>query len=126
MAQYLTLTPAFMPLQLKTYSADLPLGSLAVGVDNIRHDVFLSPSFTEQTRAYILERVGQAANLNLPSEKDPRRSSRNKPLDTSGWKRQLRDFLEASLTRAKYERKIERDLLLRVSLTKFLTQEITS
>ena len=33
-------------------------------------------------------------------------------------------MLQASLTRAKYEKKIELDLLLRVSLIKFLTQEI--
>src|SRR3954462_7383161 len=100
MAQHLTLTSPFTQLQLKTYSADLPLNSLAVGVDNIHHDVFLSPTWTEQTRAYILDRVRNAANLNLPSDKDPRRGSKNKPLDTGAWKRQLRDLLDASLTRA--------------------------
>jgi hypothetical protein len=28
-------------VNLKTYSAELPMGRLAVGVDNIHHDVFL-------------------------------------------------------------------------------------
>ncbi len=42
------------------------------------------------------------------------------------WKRQLLELLQASLTRAKYEKKIELDLLLRVALIQFLTQEISN
>lgn len=110
---------------LKLYAAELPLGSLAVGVDNIHHDVFLSPQWTEQTRLYILERVRQATNLNLTVERDPRRG-RVKVPDTGSWKRQLLELLQGGLTRAKYEKKIEIDLLLRVALIKHLTQEITN
>jgi hypothetical protein len=109
--------------ELKPYSADLPLGSLAVGVDNIHHDVYLSPQWTEQTRAYVLERVRQASGLSLAVEKNPRRGKSKVP-ETAAWKRQLLDLLQASLTRAKYEKKIEIDLLLRVALIKFLTMEI--
>jgi hypothetical protein len=113
--------------ELKTYAAELPLGSLAVGVDNIHHDVFLSPLWTEQTRLYILERVRQASNLNLAVEKDPRRGKpKPKVLDTGAWKRQLLDLLQGSLTRAKYQKKIEIDLLLRVAVIKHLTLEITN
>jgi hypothetical protein len=111
--------------ELKAYAAELPLGSLAVGVDNIHHDVFLSTLWVEQTRLYILERVRQAANLNLAVEKDPRRRKVKVP-DTGAWKRQLLELLQGGLTRAKYEKKIEIDLLLRVALIKHLTQEITS
>src|SRR5712671_3658158 len=111
--------------ELKPYAAELPLGSLAVGVDNIHHDVYLSPQWTEQTRAYLLERVRQAANLNLAVEKDPRRG-KAKVADTAAWKRLLLELLQASLTRAKYEKKIETDLLLRVALIKYLTSEITA
>ncbi len=125
MAQPVTLSSASLPLQLKIYAADLPLSSLAVGVDNIHHDVFLSPSWTDQTRLYILERVRQAAQLNFTIERDPRRA-KPRPPDSGAWKRLLRDLLHHSLTRAKYEKKIERDLLLRVALAKFLTQEIGS
>jgi hypothetical protein len=110
---------------LKAYAAELPLGSLAVGVDNIHHDVFLSPLWIEQTRLYILERVRQAAGLNLAIEKDPRRG-KTKVLDTGAWKRQLLDLLQGSLTQAKYRKNIEIDLLLRAALIKHLTQEITN
>lgn len=93
--------------ELKPYAAELSLGSLAVGVDNIHHDVFLSPQWTDQTRIYLLERVRQAANLNIGFEKDPRRGKAKVP-DTAVWKRHLLEILQASLTRAKYERKSRR------------------
>jgi hypothetical protein len=111
--------------ELKPYAAELSFGSLAVGVDNIHHDVFLSPQWTDQTRLYLRERVRQAANLNLSFEKDPRRD-KAKVADTATWKRALLQILQASLTRAKYEKKIETDLLLRVALVKYLTGEITA
>jgi hypothetical protein len=111
--------------ELKAYAAELPLGSLSVGVDNIHHDVLLSPQWTEQTRLYILERVRQAASLKLTVERDPRRG-RTKVLDTGAWKRQLLDLLQGSLTRAKYQKNIEIDLLLRAALIKHLTLEITN
>ncbi len=57
------------PVNLKVYAAELPLGSLAVGVDNIHHDVYLSPKFTEQTRTYLLELIRQTAKLTYSVEK---------------------------------------------------------
>ena len=44
--------------------------------------------------------------------------------EVSSWKRQLSDLLHAGLQHAKYEQNIEIDLVLRVALVKFLTQEI--
>jgi hypothetical protein len=111
--------------ELKPYAAELQFGALAVGVDNIHHDVYLSPQWVEQTRLYVLERIRQATNLNLAVERDPRRGKIKIP-DTSSWKRQLLELLQGSLTRAKYEKKIEIDLLLRVALIKHLTHEITN
>ena len=123
-------------LNLKAYSADLPLGTLAVGVDNIHHDVFLSPSFVEQTAAYLLEFVRQTVNLPFLTQTDRSQSDRRlvvrreadrkavRPPEASAWKRLLSDLLHGGLQQAKYEKNIEIDLLLRASLVKFLTQEI--
>src|SRR3984957_12803380 len=111
------------PVNLKAYAAELPLGSLAVGVDNIHHDVFLSPVWAEQTRTYLLELIRQICNLTYLVEKDPRQPTSKGP-EHGAWKRQTLELLQASLTRAKYEKNIESDLLLRVALIKFLTQEI--
>jgi hypothetical protein len=123
-------------VNLRPYSAELPLGTLAVGVDNIHHDVFLSPSFLETTEAYLLEFIRQIANLSFLSQSDrlpgdrrqpPRRENVRKTARSSealSWKRQLSDLLHGGLQQAKYEKNIEIDLLLRVTLTKYLTQEI--
>ncbi len=110
-------------IDLQTYSADLPLGTLSVGVDNIHFDVFLSPRFVETTRTYLLEHIRQSANLTQFSMVDTRTY---KAPEIGNWKKQLAELLQVSLTRAKYEKNIELDLLLRVSLLKFLTQEIAS
>ena len=127
-------TPAYV--NLRPYSADLPLGTLAVGVDNIHHDVFLSPSFVETTEGYLLEFIRQTANLPFLSQSDRlpndrRQTGRRENVkktarapEAPSWKRQLSDLLHAGLQQAKYEKNIEVDLLLRVALTKYLTQEI--
>jgi len=113
-------TPSRVDLQ--TYAAELPFGSLVVGVDNIHHDVFLSPQWTEHTRAYLLEYIRRETNLTYAVQKDPRRKPKGP--ETAAWKRLTLELLRASLTQAKCEKKIELDLLLRVSLIKFLIQEI--
>ena len=115
-------------ISLETYTAELPLGTLAVGVDNIHHDVFLSPRFVESTGAYLLEFIRQIANLSFLSKTHHTQPGRKapRPPEASVWKRALSDLLHASLQHAKYEKNIEIDLLFRVSLLKFLTQEISS
>ena len=127
-------TPA--RVNLKPYSAELPLGSLAVGVDNIHHDVYLSPGFVECTEAYLLEFIRQTANLTFLAQADRvhpdrrqigRREADRKAVrapEAPSWKRQLSDLLQAGLQQAKYQQNIEIDLLLRVALLKYLTQEI--
>jgi len=126
---------SFARVTLKTYSAELSLGTLAVGVDNIHHDVFLSPKFVESSGTYLLEFIRQSANLAFLSQTDRlhpdrRQTARHAPErrtrvpEGPSWKRQLSDLLHAGLQHAKYEQNIEIDLILRVALQKFLTQEI--
>src|SRR6202140_4223761 len=124
-------------INLKTYVAELSLGTLAVGVDNIHHDVFLSPRFVELTGTYLLEFIRQNANLVFLSQTDRKQPDRKqpdrkqpdrkgaRPPEAGAWKRHLSDLLHAGLQRAKYGQNIEIDLLLRVALLKFLIQEIT-
>jgi len=125
-------------INLKPYVAELSLGTLAVGVDNIHHDVFLSPKFIELTETYLLEFIRQSANLAFLSQTDRSQSDRRqtyrgksdrraaRPPEAAVWKRHLADLLHAGLEHAKHEKNIEIDLLLRVALLKFLTQEIST
>src|SRR5215467_1098101 len=92
-------------VNLKTYTAELPLGTLAVWVDNIYHDVFLSPRFVEATEAYLLVFIRQSANLTFLSQTDrmqpERRQVQRREADRKGtrapeasaWKRQLSELL---------------------------------
>src|SRR5580693_553591 len=111
-------------VNLKPYTAELPLGTLAVGVDNIHHDVFLSPGFVESSGAYLLEFIRQSANLTFLSQADRNQADRRqlhrrdadrrtRPMEASAWKKQLSDLLHAGLQKAKFEQNIEVDLLLR-------------
>ena len=45
--------------ELKSYNVTIPMGSLAIGVDNIHHDVFLSPRFVQAAREYLFDLIRQ-------------------------------------------------------------------
>src|SRR5207249_812463 len=46
-------------IELKSYNVSIPMGTLAIGVDNIHHDVFLSPKFVQAARDYLLDLIRQ-------------------------------------------------------------------
>jgi hypothetical protein len=61
MANALTNTGVMDPgrIELKSYRVTLPLESLSIGVDNIHHDVFLSPKFVQVARDYLFDLIRQ-------------------------------------------------------------------
>jgi hypothetical protein len=107
--------------ELKSYNVAIPMGSLAIGVDNIHHDVFLSPKFVQAAKLYLFDIIRQNtsatyfAGIELRSVKAP---------DTSAFRKMLSDLLQSSLTQAKYQKNIEIDLVFRLALLKFLTLEL--
>ncbi|MGA8213083.1 MAG: hypothetical protein WB799_05790 [Candidatus Sulfotelmatobacter sp.] len=115
----------------------ITLEGLAVGVDNLRHDVTLSPRFVEVARAQIarvIVRHGELEGL-LAAETTQQTQgpswmrsvaagpTRN-PADKSDWKPLLAELHLAALNRAKKEEKISVDLLARLAVTKFLRTEM--
>lgn len=126
----LTLTPPPAPassgnarLELKSYSATIPMGSLAVGIDNIHHDVFLSQRFVQLARTYLLHLIRQSTNATFFAGIELRPT---KEQDASAFPKVLTELLQNSLTQAKFQKNIELDLLCRVSVSKFLAQEIAA
>jgi hypothetical protein len=97
------------------------MGSLAIGVDNIHHDVFLSPKFSQVARDYLFDLIRQNTSatylpgIELRSVKAP---------DTSAFRRLLAEMLQSALTQAKFQKNIEIELLFRVAILKFLTGEL--
>jgi len=108
-------------IELKSYNVTIPLGSLAIGVDNIHHDVFLSPKFVQAARDYLFELIRQNtsatyfAGIELRKAKGP---------DNTAFRKLLTDLLQSALTQAKYHKNIEIDLVFRVAVLKFLIQEL--
>jgi len=107
--------------ELKSYNTTIPMGSLAIGVDNIHHDVFLSPRFVQAAREYLFDLIrhntkgSYVAGTELRAVKGP---------DHTTFRKLLTDFMQSAVTQAKFQKNIEIDLLFRLSLLKFLTFEI--
>ena len=110
-------------IELKRYNTTIPMGSLAIGVDNIHHDVFLSPRFVQAAREYLFDLIRQhtkgtyVAGTELRAVKGP---------DHTTFRKLLTEFMQSAVTQAKYHKNIEIDLLFRLALLKFLTFEVSS
>ena len=119
----------------------IALEGLAVGVDNLRHDVALSPRFIEVARAQIMRLIVRHGELEglLAAEAPAKtqapswmtaaaaqgRAKVRPPVDPSDWKPVLTELHLAALNRAKKEEKISVDLLARLAVIKFLRSEMS-
>jgi hypothetical protein len=132
-------------LSLSSYTPSITLGNLQLGVDNIRHDVWLSPRISETAHYHISKLVAKhgqvedmAAEDPLAAAATPRPSNKfmgapsgqpkapPKPPDATEFKRQLADLHIAALNRAKGEENVSLDLLARLAIVKFLRNEVFS
>jgi hypothetical protein len=126
-----------VPPRLNGFTPSLTLEGLQLGVDNLRHDVHLSPKFVTQTRAQIARliiRHGDVEGL-LAAEAPQMRQgghfigSQSAPTvnaKTSGseLKPLLVEMHSAALNRAKAEANPALDLLARMAIIKFLRIEL--
>jgi len=117
MADYSTLAapPRSVRADLSRYAPEIPLSSIVVGVDNIHHDVFLSPKFVEVTRTFLFDLIRQTIKLtHFPGfERKPMRAP-----ESAAFRKMLSEILQTSLTNAKYAKNVEHDVLLRIALLK--------
>src|SRR6266403_597712 len=114
-------TEATPRIELTSYNLVLPMATLAIGVDNIHHDVYLSPKFVHASRDYLFELIRQHTAGSFISGVELRNA---KTIDGAGFRKLLTDLLQSSVTQAKYQKNIEIDLLFRLAILKFLTQEL--
>ena len=127
-------------LKLESYRPTIALPGLLPGVDNVRHDVMLSPRFCELARTHISRLVERHGNVEDVAREDPiattlapafaraitpPRAEAAKPLDISAeFKRQLGDLQTNALKMARARKMPVLDLLLRLALSKFLRNEL--
>jgi hypothetical protein len=123
--------------ELLAAAPSITLEGLAVGVDNLRHDVTLSPRFIEAARAHVMRLIVRHGELEgLLAAETPLHAQgpswmRNAATGAAGskaekseWKPLLAELHLATLNRAKKEEKISVDLLARLAVTKFLRTEM--
>ena len=107
--------------ELKSYRVTLPMGTLSIGVDNIHHDVFLSPKFVQVARDYLFDLIRQNTSNTYLSGIEFRHT---RPVDSTTFRKLLTELLQSSLTSAKHQKNIEIDLLFRLAILKFITGEL--
>jgi len=107
--------------ELKCYRVTLPMASLSIGVDNIHHDVFLSPKFVQTSREYLFDLIRQNTSSSYLSGIEFRST---KLVDSSVFRKLLTEVMQSSLTNAKHQKNIEIDILFRLAILKFLTTEL--
>jgi hypothetical protein len=114
-------------LSLTSEWPSLVLEGLVTGIDNVRHDVFLSPKFVEVARQYIFKLVAKHGNVEeLTAEERPpvRPPIRGRQSDSAEFKRLLIDLHVAALNRAKVDDNVSLDLLFRLAVLKFQRAEL--
>ena len=79
-------------IELKSYNVTIPMGSLSIGVDNIHHDVFLSPKFIQAARDYLFDLIRQTTSATYFSGIELRTV---KSLDNTAFRKLLTDLLQA-------------------------------
>ena len=127
--------------ELVAATPSIALEGLAVGVDNLRHDVALSPRFVDAARAQIMRlivRYGELEGLlaaEAPQKNQAPSWMRNaaagatsktvqRRVEATDWKPLLAELHLAALNRAKKEEKLSVDLLARLAITKLLRAEM--
>ncbi|HYL93637.1 MAG TPA: hypothetical protein VEW69_10845, partial [Alphaproteobacteria bacterium] len=134
--QRVNLAESARQLSLTSYVPSLVLEGMVTGIDNLRHDVFLSAKFTDAARLYIARLVARYGNVedlisDNPYSSRSGLSSRQignthapKPMEPAEFKRMLADLHVAALNRAKAENNVSYDLLFRLAMLKFQRTEL--
>src|SRR5215472_5832165 len=126
-------------LSLTSYEPLLVLENLVTGIDNLRHDVFLSPRFCDAARQHIFRLIAKHGGIeelaasespsglqqeNLPARLRDLRARGVKPLDPADFKRLLTELHKVALSRAKAEGNVCLDLLFYLASLKFQRTEL--
>lgn len=123
-------------LTLTSYEPVLALEALSTGIDNIRHDVFLSQKFSDAARLHISKLIAKHGNVGdlvfeafgAPLASTIRNGSRQPGLpknwDPADFKRLLTELHVSALNQAKAADNVNIDLLFRLAVLKFGRTEL--
>src|ERR1041385_7127529 len=127
------------PPSLTSYTPTLSLSGLQLGIDNLRHDVHLSPKFVEQTRLHVARLITRHGTVEgLLAAEAPGRpvgnyfAGANTPAkiitkaQPSDLKPLLAELHVAALNRAKTASNPAIDMVARLAVIKFLRTELNA
>ena len=122
------------PPQLSSYVPALSLEGLELGIDNVRHDVWLSSEFTKVAGEHIAKLIAKYGNIESLAHTEatsPPKSMFSKfvpgsPKKAPDLKPLLLELHKAALNRAKAENSRFIDLLARASVIKFFRAELSA
>src|SRR6266536_1730780 len=129
-------TNAAQPPRLHVYTPAISLEGLQLGIDNLRHDVWLSPAFSKAAGLHIAKLIAKWGNIEgvMAAAGGPAGANRGmfskfipaQPKKVQDLKPLLLELHKSALVRAKSEGNLTVDLLARTAIVKFLRAELNS
>jgi hypothetical protein len=128
-------------LTLTSYVPSLVLEGLTTGIDNLRHDVFLSPKFTEVARQHIFKLIARHGGVEDLAQEEARpgrlgghtparlrelHTHATRPQDQLDFKRLFAELHVAALNQAKTQNSVALDLLFRLAVLKLQRTELVN
>ena len=113
--------PNIREFPLETYSIKFSLDKLTLGVDNIRYDVHLSPSFCTASKKFVTQlfarysQVGEMPGMGGPAKWNKERDE---------FKLLCRHIMVEAVNQAKLKTEIEVDFLAQTAVIKWLIEEV--
>jgi len=111
----------FTHFPLYSYSLNFSLDKIAPGVDNVRHDVYLSPSFCEAASEIVPQIIAKNVKLNEFFRIDKRAVWNQKVTD---FKRCYRQIIEGAVYKSKQENNHQIDFLAQAAVMKMLITDM--
>ena len=112
--------PSLSEFSLNTYKIGFSLDRLGPGVDNVRHDVFLSSTFVNATRKIVTRLLTRHAGIEK-KDHTKRRSNWAKEVDT--YKQLYKELMSNAVNQAKGRRERQIEYLAQAALIKMLLEE---
>ena len=115
--------PPLKNFPLNHYIHNFFLDRLVLGVDNIRHDVYLSPTFTSATRRIVGHLINRHAGVENGTEDT---AKLNWIKEVESYKQLYKEMMRDAVTKAKGLREVQIEFLAQAALSKMLLEEIRS
>ncbi len=121
MAKLFRPQPPAHQIPLKQYHFEISIDRLRRGIDNVRHDVHISPDFQRIANRLAFQLILYYAEVSPPFHTESRFHWHN---ETTEFKRLCHEILSYGINMAKAGREIQIDVLAQVSVVKMLSETI--